>query len=671
MTQFEGKRAIDPVYSLISSCASRSNSHPIPLISTRYEICIDGGFAVVETRRVFRNDEACSIEATLTFPVPVQAVLFSLEAEHDGRTLKAVARKRAAAREIYEDAIEDGKAAVLHEELLRGIHMLSVAHVAPGAEITVTIRWATTLTYVGGHWQLRVPLTVGHVYGQSPLSDADAIESGGAHGLADVHVRCQSGRLKLFGANFDGGPVQVPLNAPIDLEVAASLHCNLSGAAGDGGRVELEITPLPEERDSLDLAVLVDRSGSMGEACVVRPQSTTKHDAVIQGLTALAARLRKGDTIDLWEFDDSLGHIGSTRDERPHGRSQPHDGRPAAAFEQLVRRLHQPGGGTQIGGALEGVLSKSGARDVLLVTDGKSYALDIQKLARFGRRIAVVLVGEDSLEANVGHLAAITGGSVFVASSGDIATTVAAAAETLRSCALDVRTIETLPESIEVVRGGAIVKASWQAASHEVTGDVISSGVAAYAAGLAIARMNETAAAEFAEHAGLASHLTSLVLVDEAAADQESVPAMRKVRLPSPRTAVAAIEDIQFAIGAARSVHPSRRRAPLLKERSMPGALERSPGAARLDWDAAPAELLQGDLSSLDAVFAEWLREIAERPEVSQWAGELSLEPIVIVIAALAYRDRHRNRTAARIARKVFGEATPEWIGEITDIVQR
>lgn len=657
--------AIDPIHSLISRHASLPVSYPIPLVSTHYDIRIDGGFAVVETRRVFRNEEARSIEATLTFPLPVQAALFSLYAEHDGRTLTAIARKRAAAREVYEGAVEEGKTAVLHEELLRGIHMLSVAHIAPGAEISITARWAITLTRVGEHWQLRIPLTVGHVYGQSPLSDADAIETGGASGLADVVVRCTSGQLRLLGTSLDGGRAQVPLDAPIDIEVSGAAHSALTGITHDGRLVALEVTPLPEGRDSLELAILVDRSGSMDEACNAGLSPGTKHQAVIQGLTALAGRLRKGDTIDLWEFNNSLGHVGSTRDERPHWRIQRHDWSPGAAFESLARSLREPSGGTEIGNALAGVLSRSQVRDVLLITDGKSYALDVQELARSGRRIAVVLVGEDSLEANVGHLAAVTGGSVFVARESDIAATVATAADTLRSCELEVSPIEGPPERIEVVRGGAVVRAQWREAGGDTPFDVIGVGIAAYAAGLAIARMDEPAAAEYAERAGIASHLTSLVLVDEAAEVLESVPAMRKVRLPSPR--VEARSRALYALSsdfAERNAWIPQRVADHLA----PPPLDCST-VVRVDWDVAPAQLLAGDLSSLDVALAQRLREIAELPDVVRWATELKLDPIVLVIAALAYGDRHRNRTAERIARKVFGDTPPVWIDDLSNAI--
>src|SRR6185437_8539869 len=69
---------------------------------------------------------ATSFEATITFPLPVHATLFALEARVGERVLSARAAGREAARRTYEDALDRGKAAVLHEEVLRGVHMLSI-----------------------------------------------------------------------------------------------------------------------------------------------------------------------------------------------------------------------------------------------------------------------------------------------------------------------------------------------------------------------------------------------------------------------------------------------------------------------------------------------------------------------------------------------------------------
>src|SRR5688572_7674767 len=105
---------IDPLAIYLAGALRGASRRPIPLVSTTFDVTVEGGLAIVATRRVFRNVEEESIEATITFPAPVHATLFELEARVDGRVLKARARQRTQAREVYEQAIERGKTAVLH-----------------------------------------------------------------------------------------------------------------------------------------------------------------------------------------------------------------------------------------------------------------------------------------------------------------------------------------------------------------------------------------------------------------------------------------------------------------------------------------------------------------------------------------------------------------------------
>ena len=97
---------VDPLQEFLSSLAG--DRKPIPLVATRIEVLIKGGLAIVTTERTFRNIENQSIEATMTFPVPVDAALVALRARIEGRTLNAIAQARAEARETYEGAIEKG-----------------------------------------------------------------------------------------------------------------------------------------------------------------------------------------------------------------------------------------------------------------------------------------------------------------------------------------------------------------------------------------------------------------------------------------------------------------------------------------------------------------------------------------------------------------------------------
>ena len=153
----------DPLSSFQAGAVVTGTETVMPLLATEIAVVIEGGLAEVTTRRVFSNPCSSSIEASITLPVPVDAVVLGLRAELDGRTLVGVARMRAAARDQFEQAIDDGKTAVLHEELIRGIHRISVGHVPPGKEVMVETVYAQSLTYAGGPARLRIPVTVGDV----------------------------------------------------------------------------------------------------------------------------------------------------------------------------------------------------------------------------------------------------------------------------------------------------------------------------------------------------------------------------------------------------------------------------------------------------------------------------------------------------------------------------
>lgn len=668
---------LDPLSAFMAATAAGRAPFPCPLVATRYDVVIDAGLAVVTMARTFRNAEAQAIEATITFPVPVHAVLYGLEVRIGDRVLKAHARRKEAARQHYEEAIDRGKTAVLHEEVLRGVHMLSVGQVAPGAELEVRATWAATLTNVGGHGRLRIPLTVGDVYGHSGLPDSDALIHGGPQQRGTLTVDCRDGVASLLGGQLKDRQAEIALNAPIDIDVAGWTARPLHGRCADGRSIALTIEPHAGGEAALDVALVLDHSGSMGERCSALQSGFTKHAAVQAAIEALAARAAPADVIDLWQFNNAVHHVGSTRN---------------AAMRDLVRHLAGPSGGTEIGGALAGVLAGSSARDILLVTDGKSYALDVQALARAGRRVCVVLVGADSLEAQVGHLAALTGGEIFVAAGGDLEAVLEAAIRSLRAPHVPARLDG---DRLRQQRAGMTLTATWQAAGDGAEATLEGRAVAAVAASLLLPTLPEEAAGALAEAEGLVTHLVSLVLVDEESAAQTGIPATRKIALPTPDNIVAAAPPM--AAGAMPMVYARRapqigqqlraffeppsssdsqtrphvdRDRPERARRSLFSWLKRRPGGAstersgldldalsrRIPWDRAPQRLQSGDISDLDADVAQAIRRLATEPIIVRAARDLGCDPIVLVIALLARAAAARERTAARVARAILGE---------------
>jgi hypothetical protein len=69
--------------------------------------------------------------------------------------------------QTYEDALDRGKLAILHEEPTRGVHVVAVGALAPGSEVEVITQIVTPLAAVGAAPSLRIPVTVGDLYDKS------------------------------------------------------------------------------------------------------------------------------------------------------------------------------------------------------------------------------------------------------------------------------------------------------------------------------------------------------------------------------------------------------------------------------------------------------------------------------------------------------------------------
>jgi len=665
MTLAVHRPTVDPFKTLIDRHVERRASRPVPLVNTDFDIQIEAGLAIVTTTRLFRNAEEESIEATMTFPVPVHATLFDLKARIGGYTLVARASRKTAARASYENAIDRGKPAVLHEEVLKGVHMLSVAHVPSGAEIEVTTTWVTTLTMVDGKGHLRIPLTVGDIYGRSPLSDADNMRIGGEVSYGQLTLKPTDSTIHLAGGILENGRARIPLNRPIDLEVSLWRPRVLNGVLANGERVALQFKPAPAGDSSLRLAVVVDHSGSMGESAGAGSDTQTKHSLVRTALSKFADRLQGSDLVDLWEFNQAARRVGANdgaANEPVGTRWYSTVGR---RLHNLVEQLSAPGGGTEIGAAISSVIDHSPVDDILLITDGKSHALNVQELAKKDRRISVVLVGEDSLEANIGHLAALTGGEIWVSGGADLADVVEASIAATRQGHLTSTTTTPTGER-SYARAGLVATFT----RHPHAGGPrteLERAIAALSASFAMAKMDEENAARLAEEERLVTHLTSLVLVDEAAASQPGLPAQRKIELPQPAAMGirdhAPMPEASYSVALDRPAILERRqlqrqmhfeRDELFSQLDV-DSIEADGLARRIDWNSHLSQLLAGDASGLPFDIRYQLAALAATPDIFATAATLGITPLVLVIGLVAsIAGNDGNRTAERLARHLL-----------------
>lgn len=686
---------LDPLAVFLRNTFDERGLTPIPLVSTDHDVVIAAGLAVVTTHRLFKNVEAQNIEAVLTFPLPVLATLFELTAEVDGRKLQAKAQARAEARRTYEDAIDRGKSAVLHEELLRGVHMISVANIQSGGEIKVTTKWALPLSVMGDRATLRIPQTVGDIYGRSSLAEADDILSGGARQPVLLSVRA-AGNVEVIGEDLVGGHARLMNSKPIDIVADIWAPKPIVGNTASGQTVTLTLSPQPLGERALNLAVLVDHSGSMADS-FGGEGAISAHDAARNGVSTMASVIGAKDYIDLWEFDTRPTHVGAANGSRTE-------------LSKLVARLTPPRGGTEIGLAIEAVLNASAARDVLLLTDGLSHELDVHKLSQSGRRISVILIGESSLEAKIGHLAALTGGDIFIATADDLEAVMAAAIEGLRRPYSPLPSIKKMPERLECTRNNVLISAEWSSGPAVSVSLELDRAAVAVASSLISNCGDRSIATKVAVEEGLVTHLTSLVLVDEASPSLDALPALRKVALPSrsyafpsaaspssPRPSIASFSLSATSVGrqANRSSQKSSASPRNIKarrtskhwgsfdlirtiwtkmtksERQSIGSLlndEMKSLARQIDWGHSPRDLILGDLSELSGDVAASIRRLAAVEAVAKFAELNGLTSEVLVIGLLARSIASEDCRANRVWKAISDLMTasvPEEVAEL------
>ena len=656
---------------------------PMPLTQTRLDVQIVAGLAMVKRSSLFRNTETTPIEAVMTFPVGFDAVVTGLSAMINGRRMIGTAKQKAEAREVYETALDEGKLSVLHEEVLRGIHVLSVGALPAGAEVEVVLEQTLALSDVAGTPFLRLPLTAGQIYGTSPLLPSDdLVTATDVKHSAKLRVSLDQGRAVLPGGSVLAlnEDTEILMDRAVELRLEGACFGKLMGQSADGLLVELNLEPLAGSDALLDVHVIVDRSGSTSTP--VREGDITVSQAMRDGLIQEFARLGKQDKINLWQFDDQCQDLGSAT---------------GAGSVALAQRLQGPAGGTELAGAIKAALAK-GAKDILVLTDGQTWAHMVEDLKGKALRISAILAGPGSLDANIGHLCALTGGQVFYAPGRDVGSSLRSAFAGLRVSGEPIQgqVTKSGPKNLTCRRGGVNIHAAWLKEAVTLENPALAQCVGRYAASLALPLMGDVAAEAWARSHSLCTHMTSLVLVDDAGEVSQGFSQMRKVPMMEPASfapqsasfsARMNLSHTSFSMSAPESA-PQRRSmksysqgyastsAPT-KPRKGPGlaasilarmfptapTVERFQVFAGFAWDRFGDDLLAFDLTTLTVEQVDLLQGLEDlliAKAKSQGNAVLGRDQARIFALGLIAKSQG-DRLANRFARRALKDA-PTWV---------
>jgi len=451
---------------------------PLPVRRIEVHVRVSGVHAHVTLEQTYVNARDALLEVSYLFPLPALGAVSSYAFTVDGTTTRGTLHEREEARAIYDRAIAAGHGASTLEEDRPEVMTVRVGNLAPGSTARVQLGIDLILPVVDDCVVLRIPLLVGarYVPGQPlagrasgdgtapdtedapdasrvtpPLAVDDPglrvgliIEAfGAADALAthplDLEHRADRLRARIRDTLPDGDiVVRFPLAAR-----DAALFC--PDPRGDRGTlVVTSWSALPPSVRPLDVAVLLDRSGSMEGAKLALARRAAM--GIVEGLTS---RDRVLPIVFDHLVDAPLGSelVRATGTQRRRALAML-GGVEAAGGTELATPLQLA---TRAFAELRDDPERPRRRAIVLITDGQVANEDqlVAIAARGGVEILTVAIGAAANEGLCQRLASITGGACE-----------AAAASELVSGALD-RTLRRLLapalEDLELAVDGAVL----------------------------------------------------------------------------------------------------------------------------------------------------------------------------------------------------------------------
>jgi Ca-activated chloride channel homolog len=145
-----------------------------PLKHTDVSAEISGFVARVRVKQTFHNPLQEKIEAVYVFPLPHEAAVDEMTMTIGERKIVGLIKRRAEARQIYDQALLAGDTAALLEQERPNIFTQSVGNLAAGQEVVIEISYVDVLEYDMGEYEFRFPMVVGPRYNPGSITSSAA-----------------------------------------------------------------------------------------------------------------------------------------------------------------------------------------------------------------------------------------------------------------------------------------------------------------------------------------------------------------------------------------------------------------------------------------------------------------------------------------------------------------
>lgn len=389
--------------SLQTEQGSVATKTPAMRLGTDIVADVSGQTARVTVTQAFRNSSDEWMEATYLYPLPDNGAVDTLKMVVGDRIIEGKIKPKEEAREIYEEAKENGQRAGLVEQHRPNMFKNSIANVGPGETVLVQIEFQAPIAQVAGDYSLRMPLVVGPRY-VAGTANADGALSRAALLAGSADILAPTAHPDM-AARVAGGlnPVSITVNLDpgFDLGAISSPYHDVN-VQGEGATrtVTLADGAVPADRDfelrwqaegdAPALALFKQNHGALDYVmATITPPSTQRigeappremifvidNSGSMAGSSMPAARrsllyaletLRPQDRFNIIRFDDSMtdlfgGAVPANRRNIERGKSFTH-GLEAEGGTEMLPALQAA--------LTQGTRSSGHVRQVIFLTDG-------------------------------------------------------------------------------------------------------------------------------------------------------------------------------------------------------------------------------------------------------------------------------------------------------------
>lgn len=297
----------------------------LPVLDMDVQVEVSGIMVRGTVTQTFKNQAPVTIEAVYVFPLPENAAVHHMEMRIGERRIVSVVREREEARQIYQQAVREGRKAALVEQQRPNLFQTSASNINPGETVLVVLEYIQEISYADGEFSLHFPLTLTPRFAPpraTPDEEARSpFISAGAAGapLATIVVRIRAG-FPLKDVASPSHDVRMSWDAdmlivePRTKQIAADRDFLLAWRPLLGKQPQSVL--LTEGRDDgrYALMMLLPPSDELGPArglstetlFIVDVSGSMQGPSIEQARTALAAAIRRlhaGDTFNVIAFN--------------------------------------------------------------------------------------------------------------------------------------------------------------------------------------------------------------------------------------------------------------------------------------------------------------------------------------------------------------------------------